>query len=160
MELIKYFIESDGEVLVNKEFLAREFPLCIEWFAGHDLILEPSGFKKIKITDGVFISRKGNPKKGKTDIVPFLFLESVRRGDFERARRYLSFEISDENLKEYFGEFELLVNNYLGREDVFSILQLPRHASGVPPLRTEGELIAKSFVFEIVGGKIANIAEF
>ena len=145
MELIKYIIEHDGSLLINKEYIADKFPLCIEWFAGNDLILEPSDFQKIKITDAVFILRKGIQKKGKTDIVPFLFLESVRRGDFDRARTYLSFHISDENLKNYFGEFEILVNNYLGREDVFSIL--PKEA-----------MATKNFVFEIVNEKIANIS--
>jgi len=161
MNLIKYVIEYDGEVLINKEYIAREFPLCIEWFAGNELVLEPQrynigdsenvvargDFQKIKITDEVFILRKGVQKKGKTDMVAFLFLESVRRGDFERARKYLSFEISDENLKNYFGEFEILVNNYLGREDVFSVL--PKDSS-----------TTKNFVFEIRDEKIANIKDF
>ena len=143
--MIKYIIESDADVLINKEYLAKSFPLCIEWFAGNDLIIEPGDLQKIKITDEVFILRKGISKKGKTDIIPFLFLESVRRGDFDRARKYLSFEISDKNLKEYFGEFEILVNNYLGDEKVFSILPKDANAS-------------KNFVFEIVDGKIANIS--
>jgi hypothetical protein len=154
MKLIKYVIEHDGELLINefvkskllinKEYAATSFPLCIEWFEGNDLILEPGDFQKIQITDEVFILRKEIPKKGKTDMVPFLFLESVRRGDFERARKYLGFDISDENLKNYFGEFEILANNYLGREDVFSIL--PKNST-----------TAKNFVFEIVDDKIANI---
>jgi len=125
--------------------MAKEFPLCIEWFADNDLILEPDGFQKIKVADDTFILRKGIQKKGKTDIVSFLFLESVRRGDFDRARTYLNFHISDENLKNYFGEFEILVNNYLGREDVFSVL----------PKNSE---VAKNFVFEIKDEKIANIS--
>ena len=161
MDLITFVIESDAPVLINKEYPAREFPLCIEWFAGNDLILEPDGFQKIKITDNLFILRRGAQKKGKTDIVPFMFLENVRRGEFDRARKYLNFEISDQNLKQYFGEFEILVNNYLEREDVFSILPLlPRHAPGAPPLRAEGEyLTAKNFVFEVSEGKIGNIKD-
>jgi len=145
VNLIKYFIEYDGSLLINKEYIADKFPLCIEWFPNQDLILEPSDLQKIKITDDVFILRKGVSKKGKTDMVPFLFLESVRRGDLERARKYLSFHISDQNLREYFGEFEILVNNYLGREDVFSILPKNGEAS-------------KNFVFEIRNEKIANIS--
>jgi hypothetical protein len=147
VDLIKYVIEYDGILLLNKEYVADRFPMCIEWFAGNDLILEPNGFQKIKITDKLFILRKGTRKKGKTDIVPFMFLECVRRGDFERARKFLSFEIGDKQLKDYFGEFEILVNNYLERDDVFSILQ-------------KGSETAKSFVFEIVDGKIKNINDF
>jgi len=143
--VIKYIIEYEGTLLINKEYLAKEFPLCIEWFAGTDLILEPNGFQKIKITDSVYLLRKSIAKKGKTDLVPFLFLESVRRGECERARKYLSFSISDAQLKEYFGEFEILVNNYLGDEKIFSVLP-------------KGADIAKSFVFEITGGSIANIS--
>jgi len=145
MNLIKYVIEYDGTLLINKEYVETSFPLCIEWFEGNDLILEPGEFQKIKITDKVFILRKEIPKKGKTDLVPFLFLESVRRGDLERARKYLSFDISDENLKNYFGEFEILVNNYLGRDDVFSVL--PKEA-----------VATKNFIFEIRDEKIANIS--
>jgi len=143
--VIKYVIESDTDVLINKEYLARTFPLRIEWFPNNDLILEPSGFQKIKITENLFILRKGIQKKGKTTIIPFLFLECVRRGDFIRARKYLSFDISDAQLREFFGEFELLINNYLEREDVFSIL--PKGAGEV-----------KSFVFEIIDEKIANLS--
>ena len=146
MDLIKHIIESDTPVLINKEFLADIFPLCIEWFAGNDLILEPADFQKIKITDKVNILRKGNSKKGNTDLVPFLFLESVRRGDCDRARKYLGFHISDANLKNYFGEFEILVNNYLNSPDVFSIL--PKNTAA-----------AKNFVFQIIDGKIANITD-
>lgn len=145
METIRYVVEFDAPLLINKEFTAHSFPLCLEWFAGNDLILEPSGFQKVKITEKVYILRKGIQKKGQTDIVPFLFLESVRRGDYNRARKYLSFHISDQTLKEYFGLFEILVNNYLGREDVFSVL--PKDSD-----------TAKNFVFEISQGKIANIS--
>lgn len=156
MELIKYIIECDVPLLINKEYVADSFPLCFEWFKGHDLILEPrydtytadnitrADFQKIKIMDNVYIFRKGISKKGKTKIVPFLFLESVRRGDYERARKVLNFHINDQKLKEYFGDFEILVNNYLGHENVFSIL--PKDSD-----------IAKNFVFEIVDAKIANI---
>ena len=146
MNLIKYILESDSPVLINKEFPANSFPLCIEWFEGNDLNVEPSAFQKIKITDKVYILRKGIQKKGKTDIIPFLFLESVRRGEYDRARKYLTFHISDQNLKKYFGDFEILVNNYLGRDDVFSIL--PKNSD-----------TAKNFVFEIVNTKIANISD-
>lgn len=146
MELVKYVIESDAPVLINKEYIADQFPLCIEWFKGNELYLEPADFQKIKITDEVSILRKGNLKKGKTDLVPFLFLESVRRGELERARKHLGFDISDQNLKEYFGEFEILVNNYLGEDNVFSVL----------PKNTKA---AKNFVFQIVDGKIANIMD-
>ena len=147
MNLIKYVIEYDGELLVNKEYIAKEFPLCIEWFEGNDLVLEPSGFEKLKITNDTFILRKGAQKKGKTDMVPFLFLENVRRGNFEQARKYLSFDISDENLKNYFGEFEILINNYLGQDNTFSILPLDSNTT-------------KNFVFEIVDDKIANIKKY
>ena len=143
--MIKYIIEYDGTLLINKEFVAKEFPLCIEWFKDNDLILEPGDFQKIKVTDEVYILRKGISKKGKTDIVPFLFLENVRRGDFDRARTYLNFHISDQNLREYFGEFEILINNYLGREDVFSVL--PKNGEST-----------KNFIFEIKNEKIANIS--
>jgi len=143
---IKYVIEYDGTLLVNKEYVADKFPLCIEWFADNDLILEPGEFQKIKISKDVYILRKGIQKKGKTDIVPFMFLDCVRRGEFERARKYLGFNISDKNLKSYFGEFEILVNNYLERDDVFSVL----------PKGTE---TAKNFIFEMVEGKITNIKD-
>ena len=146
MNSIKYVIEYDGTLLVNKEYVADKFPLCIEWFADNDLILEPGEFQKIKISKDVYILRKGIQKKGKTDIVPFMFLDCVRRGEFERARKYLGFNISDKNLKSYFGEFEILVNNYLERDDVFSVL----------PKGTE---TAKNFIFEMVEGKITNIKD-
>ena len=125
MDLIRYVIEYDGQLLINKEMIAKEFPLCIEWFAGNELVLEPGDFQKIKITDKVFILRKGVSKKGKTDIIPFLFLESVRRGDFERARRYLCFEITDQQLKEYFGEFEILLNNYQTIKQITTDKRIP-----------------------------------
>jgi hypothetical protein len=146
VQLIKYFIEYDDTLVINKEFVAKQFPICIEWFAGNDLVLEPEGFQKIKVADNTIILRKGNIKKGKTDLVPFLFLESLRRGDYDRARRYITFDITDDGLKQYFGEFEILINNYLEREDVFSILP-------------KGSGITKNFVFEILDTKIANISQ-
>jgi hypothetical protein len=61
-------------------------------------------------------------------------------------------------LKNYFGEFEILVNNYLGREDVFSILPIKPPRLSEAPLQ-RGELhTAKNFVFEIKDEKIANIS--
>ena len=76
--------------------------------------------------------------------LPFAFLQCVQYGDYENAREMLAFDISDEQLKEYFGEFEVLINNYLNEEGVVSVLPV-------------GSNIAKTFNFQIENKKIINI---
>ena len=80
-----------------------------------------------------------------TDLeLPFAFLQCVQYGDFENARAMLSFEITDAHLREYFGEYEVLINNYLGDPELVSILPAGADA-------------ARTFKFQIRNGKIINI---
>lgn len=74
--------------------------------------------------------------------LPFRFLQHIRNGEFERARELLNFSPSDEQLKGYFGKFDVLLNNYLEDESIVSIVQGGK---------------VKNLRFEIVDGKIDNI---
>jgi len=179
MHLIKYIIEHDGAVTINHEYTAeikKNRPLVLEWFAGHDLVTQPT-LDKIKINDTTFILREKSKEpeikegiaklgtvlghvritnkkesyvaiKGITPTptdteLPFAFLQCVALGDFENAAAMLSFEITDDQLREYFGEgFEVLINNYLD--------------NGVSILPKDSDE-AKTFTFEIKHSKIANI---
>ena len=80
-----------------------------------------------------------------TDLeLPFAFLQCVQYGDYENARGLLSFDITDTQLRDYFGEFEVLLNNYLDTPTTVSILP-------------KGSNTAKNFSFEIKDSKITNI---
>ena len=76
--------------------------------------------------------------------LPIAFLQCVQYGDFENARAMLSFDISDTHLRDYFGDFEVLINNYLDQPELVSILPA-------------GSDTARTFRFQIQKGKISNI---
>ena len=102
------------------------------------------GHVRITKKDESYVAIKNTPPTP-TDIeLPFAFLQCVALGDYENARAMLSFEISDEHLKNYFGDFEVLLNNYLDTPNTVSILP-------------KGADTAKTFTFEIKDGKIINI---
>lgn len=90
----------------------------------------------------IALKEKNNPT---TTELPFAFLQCVQYGDFENARAMLAFDISDSQLKDYFGEFTVLINNYLSDESLFSIL----------PVNTT---TARTFTFQIKDNKIINIS--
>lgn len=75
--------------------------------------------------------------------IPFAFLQCLSVGDYTNARKLLNFEISDEQLKQYFGEFEVLLNNYLEQPNLYSVLM------------RDGSV--KTFTVGIEYGKITNI---
>ena len=74
--------------------------------------------------------------------IPFIFLQHLKNGDFSLAKKMLGFKISDNQIKNYFGKFEMLLNNYLDDESLVSI----RTKDGVRNLR-----------FHIKGDIIENI---
>jgi len=77
-----------------------------------------------KVTEHRVLYDTGTP-------MPFLFLQHLKNGDVVQAKKMLGFNIKNDQLKKYFGKFEILLNNYLGEEDVFSI----KTAEGVKSLR-------------------------
>jgi len=74
--------------------------------------------------------------------IPFIFLNHLKNKDFDSAKKLLSFNISDKALSEYFGEFNILLNNYLNIPNVFSI--------------TQGDTV-KNLTFTLENNKITNI---
>ena len=58
-----------------------------------------------------------------TDSVPTAFLKRVKNKDFDSAKKFLSFDIHDSHLEKYFGEFELLQENYLHNPNIVTIIQ-------------------------------------
>ena len=74
----------------------------------------------------------------------FLFLYAVKNGEWDKAKGYLAFNINQEQLKKYFGDFDIILNNYLGNAGVVSLLP-------------KGETKTKNYKFEITNGRIANI---
>jgi hypothetical protein len=81
----------------------------------------------------------------------FSFLQCVKYGDFENARAMLDFNTTDAHLKQYFGGFDILLNNYLGDPNTISIV--PDAASVHRPVFT----VAKNITFQIENGHISNI---
>ena len=167
--------------------ISKNRPLVLEWFAGHAISVD-FPHQTIKINDKTFIIRprptpeKQENKERKEGIeklhtvlgharitnkkesyialnsnfqlstfnfqlheLPFAFLQCVQYGDLENARAMLSFDITDQSLRDYFGEFEVLLNNYLDEPNAVSVL--PKDSD-----------TAKTFRFQIEGGKISNIS--
>ncbi|MCL2846237.1 MAG: hypothetical protein FWE38_00940 [Firmicutes bacterium] len=73
---------------------------------------------------------------------PIMFLQHVQFKEFESAKRMLGFDISDKLLTQFFGDFEILLNNYMDDKNVFSIVK-------------KGQVQNLSFVIE--NGIIKNI---
>jgi hypothetical protein len=121
---------------------------------------------KIDITDGDIVlhgkTENGkvmarlNPASGdvsrhvvtyNTTCLPFMFLQRVQLKEYDAARELLSFFISDRQIENFFGDFEIVLNNYLNDENMFSIIP-----------RNENNFVrAKNLVFDISGGVIQNI---
>jgi len=74
--------------------------------------------------------------------LPFIFLQCLKNKEFDKARKMLAFNIDEQGLRGYFGEFDILLNNYLGDENIFSIVQ-----GGV----------VKNLRFEVKDGLIHNV---
>ena len=74
--------------------------------------------------------------------IPLLFLNHLKNKNLADAKKLLSFDITDKALSEYFGEFDILLNNYLNIPNVFSIIQ--------------GDKV-KNLTFTIEDNKISNI---
>jgi len=169
MELIKYYITYPA--VINNEYRTSK-PVLLKWF--QEPIVEPKG-KVIKVSDHyVIVEMKpkstdeieklntilGHVRINKGD-EPYIalkeyhqpaddklgiaFLQCVSLGDFTNAKKMLGFEISDKKLREYFGEFEVLNNNYL-RDGSVSI---------VPA----GTSTARTYRFEINDNKIINMIQ-
>jgi len=74
--------------------------------------------------------------------IPFLFLQHIKHKNFSAAQSLLSFDISNESLSQYFGSFDIILNNYLQDEAIISI-------------KTDEAI--RHFKFEIEKDKIINI---
>jgi len=74
--------------------------------------------------------------------LPFKFLQYLQNQEYDKASKLLSFETSDHALREYFGNFDILLNNYLQDANILSIIQ-----NGV----------VKNLKFSIQDGKIQNV---
>ncbi|MCL2755547.1 MAG: hypothetical protein FWE45_00655 [Firmicutes bacterium] len=74
--------------------------------------------------------------------IPFVFLQYLQNGEYSKARSMLAFNIDEQGLEKYFGKFEILLNNYLQDENIFSIIQ--------------GKKV-KNLRFEIEGAMIQNV---
>jgi len=86
------------------------------------IVVEGDGLSFIyNPTSNSVVSHKKNYKDGSP--LPFVFLQCLKNKEFEKARKMLAFNIDEKSLGEYFGDFEILLNNYLGDENVFSIVQ-------------------------------------
>lgn len=81
--------------------------------------------------------------------IPFALLQCISAGDFNSARELLAFDISDEHLAGYFGDFEILLNNYLDTQNIISILSLP----------ASKYTVARNIRFSIDNNKIINITD-
>jgi len=117
-------------------------PRAYNWFAEVDFPIEGE-YEKIEITPTHHILRKKQDVLFKSAPVQFMFLYHVKNIEYDIARTLLSFKISDQGLENFFGTFEILLNNYLNNPNKVTILQ-----NGVP----------KTLTFEIQNNVIQNIA--
>ena len=146
----------DVPFVLNNEVVVRE-PVQVSWWKGMDLVVDPiatDGNKflvnlvddmfAIEITPTLFMVRRQKPVKFENPSLPIKFLSLIQDGEVAKARKLLGFEIGEEALRKWFGDFEILPNNYLGQSDVFSI---------VP----KGERVARNLKFEVSDALITNI---
>ncbi|MCL2570292.1 MAG: hypothetical protein FWE16_03745 [Firmicutes bacterium] len=52
-----------------------------------------------------------------------MFLQHILFDEYSKARKLLSFDISETSLRNYFGNFEILLNNYLGDQNIVTIIK-------------------------------------
>ncbi|MCL2850800.1 MAG: hypothetical protein FWE01_00345 [Firmicutes bacterium] len=74
--------------------------------------------------------------------LPFRFLQHLKNKDLLEAQKLLAFKINLEKLESYFGNFEIILNNYLNQENLVTV-------------KTNGEI--KTLHFEIKDNLIQNI---
>jgi hypothetical protein len=83
-----------------------------------------------------------------TDIeVGFAFLQCVQHGDFTGASALLDFPVSPDHLRSYFGDFEILLNNYQNDPRIISII----------PKNAKQFACADNVLFEVTNNKITNL---
>ena len=129
--------EKEKEVLKDKGNAVEVEKL--ETVLGHVRITKRKGEEVVES----YVAIRERREVGVVEL-PFAFLQCVQYGDYQNARGMLAFEISDGQMKEYFGEFEVFVNNYLGEDNLVSILP-------------KGSEEAKTYNFVVDGGSIVNI---
>ncbi|MCL2586693.1 MAG: hypothetical protein FWE31_00450 [Firmicutes bacterium] len=154
--MVKVIFEMDSPFVLNNEVIVRECPVEVDWWRGQPMVvdllterflldLETDPYS-IQISEKLFLVRKKLDLQVSPDSpLPFYFLSLVQQGQMAKARDLLSFDITESALREFFGEFEIILNNYLEDEKVFSILP-------------NGERVAKNFRFDVEGIKITNIS--
>lgn len=151
--MVKVIFDMDVPFVLNNEMVVRE-PVEVSWWKGMDLLVDLLNERflvnliddkfAIEITPTLFMVRRQKPVKFENPSLPIRFLSLIQDGEVAKARKLLGFEIGEDALRKWFGEFEILPNNYLGQSDVFSI---------VP----KGKRIARNLKFEVSDALITNI---
>lgn len=155
MDLVRVVFEIEPPFILNNELVIRDSPMALDWWQGQDLVVDilkerflvnlVDDAYSIEINPDLFLVRK-KAVLSPTAKCPlqFYFLSLVQKGELEKARKLLGFEISVPALKKFFGEFDIILNNYLDCPKTFSILP-------------KGERVARNLVFTIEGERIVDI---
>ena len=153
--MVKIIFDIHSPFILGNEVVVKKGPVSVDWWVGTDLVVDLLTEKflvnlvddefSIQITPELFlVRRKKTLAIGEGDPLPLRFLNHVQRDELDKARELLSFNISDDGLRKWFGRFEVITNNFLNMPNTFSIL--PR-----------GSRLTRNLKFQIEGDKISNI---
>ena len=81
--------------------------------------------------------------------LPFRFLQHIQNKEYEQAATLISFSTNPRALEKYFGEFEIILNNFLDDTSVLSVIPKPKSSGNHHK--------ARNFRFTLEDGVIANI---
>lgn len=117
------YSKTSDKIAVNLGMLLQNPKTTFEGTGGSSrIILQDEGiFFSFDPQNGKVLEHKVHPRPG--DSLPLTLLQHIKNKNFEQARGMLSFPITEVQLAKYFGEFEVLRNNYLGDVNTVSIIQ-------------------------------------
>ena len=141
MDFVRLIFESEGTLVFNNELTVSDFPVAFDLPRGTEVLADSMGERQVvragidgvEINPNLFVVGISSKTKGSRNVrvisqvthgpLPFMFLQHVRKKEYALAKKLLGFDISEKGLKDYFGDFELLLNNYLEDENLVSIIK-------------------------------------
>ena len=152
--MVKVIFDMDAPFILNNEMVIKE-PVEVLWWVGVDMVVDLLYEKflinlvddefSIEITPDLFLVRKQKVTNIENPSIPILFLSRAQKGEFESARELLSFDITDVGIRDWLGEFEVIVDNHLNNPFIYSILP-------------KGSRKTRNLTFEVTDKKITNIS--
>ena len=142
MQVIRVVFDIDGPFSVSN----RGTDLVVQKPCGAMFVVNlVTDEFSIKIRDWLYLVREIKPHNiGQDAPLPLRFLAFLQSGQLERAKQLLDFDVENDVLQRWFGQFEIVRENFLGCPRTFSIVN-------------KGSRECRNLVFQIKDGKISNI---